>query len=186
MHKEALDKILDLLGGPNEEAAGIEYRKLHERLSRFFEWNGVEDPGALADEAIDRLGRRALEEAATESVRKPSAFALGIARLLLQEEVRRQKRQIEAIRNWQTLRPASTSEDEAMDEALEHCLKKMAQEGRRLLMEYYTYGHKEKARKRQRLTEELGITANSLRNRVFRARQDLEACMGSFLKEKKP
>jgi hypothetical protein len=59
MHKETLNIILDLLGGHNEEAAGVEYRKLHERLWRFFEWNGVEDPGALADEAIDRLGRRA-------------------------------------------------------------------------------------------------------------------------------
>jgi hypothetical protein len=123
MHKETLNKILDLLGGHNEEAAAIEYRKLHERLWRFFEWNGVEDPRALADEAIDRLGRRAVEEAATENVRNPSDYALGIARLLLQEEIRRQKKQTEAIHSWETLKPASTSEDGAMDEALEHCLK---------------------------------------------------------------
>jgi DNA-directed RNA polymerase specialized sigma24 family protein len=185
MHREAFDKILDLLG-PNEEAAGIEYRKLHKRLSRFFEWNGVEDPAALADEAIDRLGRRVVEEDVTEKVRNPSAFALGVARLLLQEEVRRQQKKTEAIWHWETLRTASTSEEEAMDEALEHCLKKLAQERRRLLMEYYTYGPNEKARKHQRLTDELGITVNSLRNRVLRARQDLEACMRSFLKKEKP
>ena len=185
MHREALDKILDILGGPNEEAA-IEYQRLHERLSRFFEWNGVEDPAALADEAIDRLGRRAVEEEVTEKVRNPSAFALGIARLLLQEEGRRQQKKTEAIWHWETLRAASTSEEEAMDEALGHCLKKLAQERRRLLMEYYTYGPGEKVRKHQRLTDELGITVNSLRNRVLRARQDLEACMRSFLEKKKP
>lgn len=186
MHKEALDKILDLLGGPDEEAAAIEYRNLHQKLSRFFEWNGVEDPAALADEAIDRLGRRAVEEGATEKLRNPSAFALGIARFLLQEEVRRHQKQTGAIRHWETLRGDSTSEDEAMDEALEHCLKKMAQEPRRLLREYYTYDPGEKVRKHQRLTDELGITANSLRNRVLRARRDLEACMRNFLEKEKP
>ncbi len=186
MQKEGLDKILDLLGGPNEEAAAIEYWKLHQRLSRFFEWNGVEDPEALADEAIDRLGRRALEEDATERVHNPSAFALGIARLLLREEVRRQRRKTEAIRHWEILGTVSTSGDEAMDEALEHCLKKLSKERRRLLLEYYTYSGNDKARKRQRLTDELGLTVNSLRNRVLRARQDLEACMRKFLSEKEP
>jgi DNA-directed RNA polymerase specialized sigma24 family protein len=186
MQRESLDKILDLLGGPNEEAAAIEYRKLHLRLSRFFEWNGVEDPEALADEAIDRLGRRALEEAVTERIRNPSAFVLGIARLILREEIRRQQRTVEAIRHLEIQGEVSTSEDEAMDEALKHCLEKLSHERRRLLLEYYTYSGNEKVRKRQRLTEELGLTVNSLRNRVLRARQDMEACMRKFLSKEKP
>ena len=55
MHRETLKQLLHLLD-PDERQAAVEYRKLHERLTRFFEWNNVEDPMALADETIDRLG----------------------------------------------------------------------------------------------------------------------------------
>jgi len=185
MQREALDKILDLLG-PNEEAAATEYRKLHTRLSRFFEWNGIEDPAALADETIDRLAKRAVAEDVAEKVRNPSGFALGIARLLLQEEVRRQHRKTEAIRHWEILRRPSTSEDGAMDAALDHCLGKLSQNRRTLLLEYYSYNRNEKIRKHAKLTEELGITPNSLRNRVLRARKDMETCMRKFLETKAP
>ncbi len=88
---------------------------------------------------------------------------------------------------WKSLvGTVSTSGDEAMDEALEHCLAKLSQERRRLLLEYYTYSGNDKVKKRQRLTDELGLTVNSLRNRVLRARQDLEACMRNSLSETEP
>ena len=182
MRREAFGKLLDLLN-PDEETAAIEYRKLHQRLSRFFEWNSVEDPDALADKAIDRLCRRVGEDNAVEPVRNPSSFALGIARLLLQEETRRQQRQTEAERYWEIRDPVSSPEVEEMDKALQHCLAKLPPERRALIEKYYANGETKKARLHQELADNLGLTINALRNRALRARQDLEACMRRFLEK---
>ena len=185
MHRETLDRILSLLGN-DEHAAAIEYRNLHQRLARFFEWNDVEDPTALADEAIDRLGRRPASEDTGEKVINPSAFALGIARHLLQEEFRRQQKKKEAILQWETQRNDSTPEAEAMDVALRHCLARMPIDRRELLEQYYTFGGGEKVKLHQVLANDLKITLNALRNRALRARQDLESCMRNFLDKNTP
>jgi DNA-directed RNA polymerase specialized sigma24 family protein len=182
VREDTLDKLLDLLG-PDKQSAALEYRKLHQRLSRFFEWNNVEDPEALADEAIDRLGKRVLEKDVGEKVRNLSAFALGVARLLLLEEARRQQQKTDAVRNWEAHTPDTPHEDTAMDEALQHCLAKLQADRRKLVEQYYTFNSGEKIKLHQRLAHELGITPNALRNRALRARQDLEDCMRKFLKD---
>lgn len=180
MHREAFGKLLGLLG-PDEHAAAMEYRRLHQRLARFFEWNGVADPAALADEALDRLGRRIAEERSGQPVLSPGAFTLGIARLLLQEEARRQLREVETWHSWQIRDSASSPAAEEMDQALQHCLAKLPPERRTLIERYYASGELKKAKLHQALADDLGLTINALRNRALRARQDLEACMRKFL-----
>ncbi len=182
MRKETLEKILTLLG-PSKEEAAVEYRKLHQRLTRFFEWNAVLDPTALADEAMDRLAKRGTEENAVEPILNPSAFALGIARLLLQEEARRQQKKVEAMRHLETQASDSTSQAEAMDRALQHCMAKLRPETRNLLEQYYLHRGSEKVKLHQTLAEELGLTLNALRNRALRGRQELETHMREFLGE---
>jgi DNA-directed RNA polymerase specialized sigma24 family protein len=185
MHKASLDKILNLLG-PDDDVAAAEYCKLHERISRFFEWNSIEDPEALADEVIDRLGRRVTEPHTKEHVRNLSVFALGIARLLLLEEFRRQKRQADTNRWWAEQRVNSSSDAEAFDKALEHCLKRLQPERRRLIERYYTFGDRKKAEIHQSLAEENEVTVHALRNRALRVRHDLEDCVRHFLSKQSP
>ena len=180
MHKASLDKILNLLG-PDDDAAAAEYCKLHERISRFFESNSIDDPESLADEAIDRLGRRATEPGTKENIRNLSVFALGIARLLLLEEFRRQKRQADTNRSWAEQRSKPSPDAEAMDEALQRCLKRLQPDRRRLIERYYTFGDRKKAEIHQSLAKEIGVTVDALRNRAMRAREDLEECMRRFL-----
>ncbi len=182
MHRETLKQLLDLLGSDEHQAA-VEYRKLHERLTRFFEWNHAEDPTALADEAIDRVGRRAVEVDAKEGVRNVSAFALGVARFILQEEGRRQAKTAEISQHWNSHQPAASSEAEEMSQALQHCLAKMHPERRTLLERYYLYSGTEKASMHQKLAQEYGLSINALRNRAMRARQELEVSMRRYLKE---
>jgi DNA-directed RNA polymerase specialized sigma24 family protein len=183
MQREVFGKLIQLLG-PDEDAAAAEYRRLHERLRRFFEWNSVRDPGLLADEAIDRLGKRVTEaQDAREPVRNPQAFALGVARLLLQEEKRRQVREDEAVRSWEMGRAGSPSEAEARERALEHCLDKLPPERRILIEKYYATGASKRARLREKLADELGLQMNALRNRALRARHQLEACMRNILEQ---
>jgi DNA-directed RNA polymerase specialized sigma24 family protein len=176
------DKLLDGLS-PDKKSAALEYRKLHERLSRFFEWNSAADPAALADEAIDRLAKRMAEGTSSQPVRNPSAFTLGIARLLLQEEARRQQREIETLRTWEMHNVALSTDAEDMSAALQHCLARLSPERRTLVEKYYACGEMKKAKLHQMLADDLGLTINALRNRALRARQDLEGCMRKYLEK---
>ncbi len=181
MRRDTLDKILELLG-PDQEAAASEYQRLHQRLCRFFEWNSAEDPAALADEAIDRVAKRVAEGDAGRKVQNPSAFARGIARLLLLEEARRRQKEMAAIQQWDAQRKESTgTEAEEIDAALQRCLKKMQPERRSLIERYYLYDGSDKAKWHQKLASELGLTINALRNRALRSRQELEECIRKSL-----
>jgi DNA-directed RNA polymerase specialized sigma24 family protein len=173
-----LKELLTLLHSDEAQAA-LEYQKLHQRLARFFDWNNVQDPTALADEALDRLGRRAAEPGAKEGVQNLSAFALGIARHLLQEEGRRQQKMVEISRHWRAMELVRTQEPESgeLEETLEDCLAKMRPERRHLIEAYYSYAGAEKIKMHQQLAEAEGLSLNALRNRALRTRQDLEACI---------
>ena len=178
MQKETFKELLSLLH-PDEAQAAVEYQKLHERLSRFFDWNNAQDPMTLADEAIDRLGKRASEPGVKDGVRNVSAFALGVARHLLQEEARRQLKMVEISHHWRAMESARNHgpESAALEEALQHCLEKMRPERRRLIEAYYSYSGTEKIKAHQQLAQAEGLSLNALRNRVLRTRQELETCI---------
>jgi len=187
VHKEIFKELLNLLH-PDEAQAAVEYQNLHQRLARFFDWNNVQDPMALADEALDRLAKRAAEPDSNKGVHNVSAFALGIARHLLQEEVRRQLKMGEISRHWRAMESARTQEPEAeaLEDALHQCLGKMQPERQRLIEAYYNYGSNDKIKLHQQLAEAEGLSLNALRNRALRARHELEACIRKQLGKKIP
>jgi DNA-directed RNA polymerase specialized sigma24 family protein len=187
VQKETFKELLNLLHSDEAQAA-VEYRNLHQRLARFFDWNNVQDPMALADEAMDRLAKRAAESASNEAVHNVSAFALGVARHLLQEEARRQLKMAEIGRHWRAMESTRTQEPEteALEDALQQCLGKMQPERRRLVEAYYSYSSSEKIKMHQQLAEAEGLSLNALRNRALRARQELEACIRKQLGRKIP
>jgi DNA-directed RNA polymerase specialized sigma24 family protein len=178
VQKEMLKELLSLLH-PDGDQAAVEYHNLHQRLARFFDWNNAQDPMALADEVLDRLAKRAAEPGMNEGVHNVSAFALGVARHLLQEEARRQLKMAEISRHWRAMESARTQEpeSEALEDALQHCLAKMRPERRRLIEAYYSYTGSEKIKTHQQLAEAEGLSLNALRNRALRARQELETCI---------
>jgi DNA-directed RNA polymerase specialized sigma24 family protein len=187
VHKEMFKELLNLLH-PDQTQAAVEYQNLHQRLARFFDWNNAQDPMALADEALDRIAKRVAEPGTNESVHNVSAFALGVARHLLQEEARRQLKMAEISRHWRAMESARTREPdaEALEDALQHCLGKMRQERRRLIEAYYSYSGNEKIKMHQQLAEAEGLSLNALRNRALRTRQELETCIRRQLGKKIP
>jgi DNA-directed RNA polymerase specialized sigma24 family protein len=187
VHKETFKELLNLLD-PDQAQAAVEYQNLHQRLARFFEWNNAQDPMALADETLDRLAKRASESAITEGVRNVSGFALGVARHLLQEDARRQLKMAEISRHWRSMELARTEDpdNEVLDDALQHCLKKMSPERRRLIEAYYNYDGGEKIKIHQQLAEAEGLSLNALRNRALRTRQELETCIRRQLGKNRP
>jgi len=192
--KETFSTVLGLLG-PDAEQAADEYRRLHERLARFFSWNNAVDPEALADEALDRLlsrladqrvgqhvDQRVGQHGGESAVQSAPAFALGIARHMLQEESRRQQKISEAGRQWSAHTGGADSEEaERMDEALAHSMARLRPDRRALIEAYYLFSGSLKIRAHRKLAEENGLTLNALRNRAMRARQELESAIRAYL-----
>src|SRR5262245_51712219 len=84
---DGLARLLARLDADSQRAA-VEYERLHRTLVRFFDAKGVGSPEECADEALDRLARRLLEEVDITSIR---SYAYGIARLVLLEHQRAPK-----------------------------------------------------------------------------------------------
>jgi hypothetical protein len=122
--------------GEGTEDAAVAHQNLHRRLVRFFRLNNGSDPESLADEAMDRLARNAADRPAG-SIASPLAFALGIARHLLQEDTRRQVRQTEAEQDWSHLVAYARSRDGSLLQAIEACLARIPENKQELLRTYY-------------------------------------------------
>jgi len=164
-----------------ESKAAEEYRRLHERLVRLFTLNRVADPHALADEAMDRLARRISELG--DRIESPSAFLSGIARHLLQEEERRRTRERQMANEWTSQRVVQSATDEEFMESVDECLTRMKSDQQELLRDYYRETGREKIEHHRQLAAERGLTLNALRNRLMRARRELDDCVRKRLRD---
>jgi DNA-directed RNA polymerase specialized sigma24 family protein len=183
MGSPTFNRLLARLHSDREQAAG-ECRRLHERLTRYFEWNGGEDPAALADQTLDRLEEGIAKSGEDGAIQHVTAFALGDARLLLKEDARKRKRDSDAGQAWNSLGQDPASEEkERMDAALGFCLSHLPAEQRRLIESYYVLGEN-KARSHEKLAMRYGITVNALRTRALRLRKELEAAVARYLEDK--
>jgi DNA-directed RNA polymerase specialized sigma24 family protein len=178
MPQEPLQTLLLVLD-PNPRLAGVAYRELHERLARFFRFNQALDPETLADEALDRLAQR-VTKADEERIESPQAFALGIARHLLQEDTRRRTRESEAASQWTRLTGPYDHERESILQAIDHCMSRLREDQRALLEGYYQWQGNAKIKHHRDLAQELGLTLNALRNRLMRTRKLLDQCVRSW------
>jgi RNA polymerase sigma factor (sigma-70 family) len=175
LDKEALEDLLQAFHGDREEASR-HYQVLRERLIRFFQWNRTDMPEAAADEVLDRLAKRLHQR--TEQIQDPARYAVGIARLLLQEQRRKGVRQQKLLDELQQSsvdaerRQRERELEQERAEMLRECLNSIPAQSRELIFRYYQ--GEETAHHRQRLAEAYGISINALRNRALRIRGDLE------------
>jgi DNA-directed RNA polymerase specialized sigma24 family protein len=150
---------------PDRDLAGHKYEELRRRLTDLFAWERCEQPDQLADEALNRLARKLTEGVAIPHLDR---YAFGIARFLIQEDLRARSGRREALRQFPNQmpsgRPASTVA------ALEECLSGLSDANRGLIERYY-------AGDRGVLAQELGISMNALRNRAMRIRDELFQCV---------
>jgi len=174
LNANSLNSLLLLLHANPHEAAAA-YRKLHTRLSRYFNIHNTDDPIALADEAMDRLARRV--EAGDIAIESPMAFALGIAGHLLQEEARDRLRREKAANAWSEMMNGSDQWKQERLDQLDDCLSMLPVDRRQMLESYYEWQSGSKSQHHREFAERLGMTLNTLRNRVFRIRNQVEACL---------
>jgi DNA-directed RNA polymerase specialized sigma24 family protein len=166
---------------PDPDAAGRRYEDLRRALQRFFEWRGAWDADESVDVTLDRVARR-IE--AGEDVQSVTAYARGVARLVLREDLKRARRRGVPVHEGHaptTLEPAVLRAGDA-DLCLERCLAELGTESRELLVRYYEESGSARIGSRRALADELGIPASAVRSRVQRLRDRLEACVKDCLR----
>lgn len=159
------------------------YDSLRRKLVVFFRYQCPLQAEDLAEEVLDRVARKAAEQ----EIRDLGDFAFGVARNLRREMLRR-KVTWTRIAGFEMVggkaRPNTNPEDsiiETLDlgktiDDLAQCLERLKPDDRKLLLEYYSPDDENIAECRLLLARQLGVSMGSLRNRMLRLREKLEAC----------
>lgn len=179
---QAFDRLLSALND-DRERAGEEYEKLRRVLVTFFDWRGCRSSEDLADETFNRVARR-LEEG--EIVRNVVDYCHGVARRLVFEAIPAQNKLQDDPGDFRD-RSANAEDPEELHDrerryaAFEHCLAKLSEEDRNLVIRYYQTEKRAKIDNRIAIAQSLGVNLNSLRVRVHRIRAKLEECLTGCL-----
>jgi DNA-directed RNA polymerase specialized sigma24 family protein len=182
--REGLDQLLAALA-PSPEAAGERYERIRRKLIRFFHWEGSLFPEEDADRVLDRVARRLGEG---ETIRDLDGYFHGVARLVLLESLRDQKKQPQALDPADPPAAAAggSQETEALYTCLDRCLNRLPPESRSLVLEYYHGDKQARITHRKQLARRFCTDLNALRNRALRLRGRLEACLRGCLDQKGP
>lgn len=150
------------------------------KLIRYFGANQSDFPDDLADEAIDRLIHR-FEKG--EEIRHIESYALGVARLLKHEELRRRERSRTVIAEINRQRDTRPEGANPAEPCFDRCLKKLDPARRELILGYYQGDENARIANRRQLAGELGLDAAAIRNRALRMRRSLERCVRECMSE---
>ena len=178
--REAFNRLLASLDADCEQA-GQKYERIRLKLIRYFAWRGTTFPEAEADETINRVAQK-IE--AGEEIKNLNAYFYGVARLVFAESLRIREKEQEAIKRA-PLAEVPYKDDDS-DSArrrvcLANCLRRLPEESRDLIIEYYQDEQGEKIKRRKDLASRLGIPVNALRIRAHRIRTGLEMCVKECL-----
>src|SRR5262245_6498895 len=182
--KEHFDKLLDWLDA-DRERAGEKYEYIRHSLIKIFIWRGCNQAEDLADEAINRVMRKAGQLVETYEG-DPALYFYGVAKKVLLEYQRKEFTPASPLRIVNAAAPelkeVSDQEDAKFD-CLELCLQRLSQDDRDLILLYYQKEKQAKIDFRKELAEQIGIATNTLRVRVYRIRSSLLACISKCLEQ---
>jgi len=187
-------RLLEWLDG-GVDSNGQTYLEMRRRLTAYFGRRGRPFADDLADETLSRISKT-LEQDGTIMVTPQARFCYVIARFVLLEDIRREKRQQRRDQSTRTsragvggwngrrtelLQAESGATLERQLEHLDHCLELLAPEQRDLIVEYYRDTGQGKIARRRDMATRLGISVNALCVRASRTRAALESRMKDVL-----
>lgn len=177
--QEAFDRLLAGLDADREQA-GKKYEYIRLKLVKYFEWRGMAFPDVEADETINRVARR-IEEG--QEIQNLNAYFYGVARLIFIESLKAREREHGVLEGEPVVEPPAMDDSEAEERraCLDHCLRRLPEESRDLIIDYYQEEKVRKIEHRKGLASRLGIPLNALRIRAHRIRVGLEACVRECL-----
>jgi hypothetical protein len=175
-------RLLTFLFPEDPDEAGRRYLRLHQKLAGYFQFRGVADPTAAADEALDRAARRIAEGAEVPDIDK---FCLGIARFIIKEGWRINNRESAAFLQFLEQHHSATEDQADRFSLMKTCFEQLSQYDRDLLNSYCDAPPgRARAKYRLELAEQRGLTVTVVRVRVARLRQDLDNCVKELSKSR--
>jgi DNA-directed RNA polymerase specialized sigma24 family protein len=162
----ALEKFLRRMDASHARAEE-HYQNLHEKLVRYFEWQGCHTPQESADTTLDRAIRKLEEGAHVPDVPR---FVNGIARNVLKEYRKKKYREVPLDSVAEPMQREPDGADEVLIQCIERCLEELSAERRALLLEYLGGDN------REALADRHGLSLNALRLRVFQLKDRLRGC----------
>lgn len=164
------------------DEAGRRYLRLHQKLAGYFQFRGVADPTASADEALDRAARRIAEGAEVPDINK---FCLGIARFIIKEGWRFNNRESAAFLQFLEQHNRATDDQTDRFSLMKTCFEQLSQYDRELLNSYCASPPgRARAKYRLELAEKLNRTVKYLRVCVTRLRRELDNCVKELSKNR--
>lgn len=181
---ESFEEILDWLN-PDRELAGAMYVQLRHDLAKMFTWRGCRDPEGLTDEVFDRVAKKVHEVRPTYEG-DPRLYFRAVANNLIKEELKKTKNQIslEVVEQTRPHEAEINDESIAIEDCLQLCLQDLSSEKREMILAYYAKEKQAKIDHRNELAQQLGISVETLRVKVYRLRGSLEGCIQRCLKRK--
>jgi DNA-directed RNA polymerase specialized sigma24 family protein len=168
--REKFASFLEWLS-PGGEGAGEAYERLRYSLCTFFSLRGRPFADELADETINRVMLKAGEE----EIENKLAYCYGVARNVLRESWRRDRRHADVEEVADAAAPPAAQG--FSNECLEKCLGELSPESRVLILDYFSEEKTAKIETRQRISERLETTQTALRARVSRLKHRLKLCI---------
>jgi DNA-directed RNA polymerase specialized sigma24 family protein len=168
-----------------EASNGARYLEMRRRLVGYFDRRDRPAAEDLADETLNRIARTLEREAI--ATRPPARYCHVVARFVLLEDIRRERRTVvldeprlvAASRERSARDPDNDpgSLQERRLACLERCLSSLNAARRELIVEYYREARREGIERRRSLAARLGITMNALSIRACRIRDALLSCV---------
>ncbi len=118
--QDEFDNLLSWLDA-DRECAGKKYESIRHSLIKIFSWRGCAEAEDLADETINRVGRKAKSLASTYTG-DPALYFFGVAKKLLLEYNRR-KTSVQPLPAELPDQPQTQDEPDASEERMRECLR---------------------------------------------------------------
>jgi DNA-directed RNA polymerase specialized sigma24 family protein len=166
------------------DSGGQKYLEMRYRLTKYFDRKNCMSPDELADETLNRVARRLMEEGSITDT-TPAKYCYTIAKYVFLEYLREQGRENmrldDLIASGKSIDSravlAEEREKERRLECLERCTQKLDSDTRELIFQYYSGEQRVKIENRRSLASRLGISMNALSIRACRIREKLESCV---------
>jgi DNA-directed RNA polymerase specialized sigma24 family protein len=166
--------------GPDREQAAVRYEELRRRLITVFAYRHCHNPEDLADETLDRVARKLLDNAVSPEGTDPSPFVFGVAWNVARESFRG-PRTVVLPERWDPPDPAvpadTVERQEREQECLDRCLRRLAPTDRDLVLKYFRAEKRAKINERSLLARQLQVTLNALRLKIHRITVALRTCV---------
>ncbi len=174
---ESLNLLLAEFSEDKREAAAV-YTNLRDSLVRFFALKGDSEPEAAADATLDRTAVKVAQQTPIDDIKK---YSFGVARLIFLERLRLSQKEKNAAEDFHH-ETNKLSNDVVTDDFqfFRECFKSLPAKDKIFLQGYFTDAPYEKLTElRRRLTEEVGVSVEQMRVKIFRLRKRLENCVRS-------